>query len=362
MAVLGTPSFRMTLGEINFESSLDVKNRVIKIEVKCIADAPDSFSVELDDSDGKFLTNYRGQIKESGTAKVALGYSGKDYVEVMDGYITKIEARRLSREKMIVVVSGFDYLHKMTRGQHRRNWFGKKDSEVASELASEVGLDPSGVEASSVVHNEILQNNTTNLVFLFERATRCGFEVDCIGKKLVFARPKKKGPVCDLIWDHSNFVASNPKHVLVQNCDFETDTTGQIKKVVVQGYDPATNAMIEGTSDALVVIGSGKEGPARAAENAPEDQTVKVVTNQPVRSVEDAEKLAWSILNQQAGFFVKAEGECRGFGKIKPGEIVKMDAFGEGMDGDYIVTGSTHSFDAIDKGYTTQFELRRTNS
>ena len=33
MAVLGTPSFRMTLGEINFESKLDVKNRVIKIEV-----------------------------------------------------------------------------------------------------------------------------------------------------------------------------------------------------------------------------------------------------------------------------------------------------------------------------------------
>jgi phage protein D len=362
MAVLGTPSFRMTLGEINFESKLDVKNRVIKIEVNCIADNYDKFSVELDDSDGKFLKDYRGQIKESGTAKIALGYSGKDYFEVMDGYITKIEARRLSREKMIVVVSGCDYLHKLTRGQHRRNWFNKKDSEVATEIAGEVGLDSSGVEASSVVHLEILQNNTTNLTFLFERATRCGFEVDCIGKKLIFARPKKKSPVCDLIWDHSNFVASNPQHVLVQSCDFETETSGQIKKVVVQGYDPATNAMIEGSSDSIVAIGSGKEGPARAAENAPEDQTVKVVTNQPVRSVEDAEKLAWSILNQQAGFFVKADGECRGYGKIKPGEIVKMDAFGDGMDGDYIVTGATHTFDAVDKGYITQFELRRTNS
>lgn len=364
MGILGTPSFRLTLGGLDFESNLDLKRRVIKMEVKSAADKADMFEVEIDDSDGKFFANYRSQIKLKGTAKIAFGYSGKDYQTLMDGYISQVEVRRLSREKMIVIVSGYDYLHALTEVKRRRNWFDKKDSEVATEIAQAYGMSTEMIEGSAVVHKEILQNNTTDFVFLSERATRCGFEIDCVGKKLFFGRPKKKSAVCTLIWDYSNFKAQDfPRKIVVENCDFETDTQGQIKKVVVQGYDPATNAMIEGSSSDIVLIGSGgKTGGDKSGENEDAENSTMIVTNQPVRSVEDAEKLAWSILNQQAGYFVKASGKCLGYGKVLPGEFVDLLSFGDAMDGPYVVVGTTHSFDAMGSGYTMQFELRRSQS
>lgn len=363
MPVLNPASWRLTLGEINFSSMPAFNRLVMKISVECVADGPDAFTVELDDTHDDFLIKHKGAIKEGGTAKIKLGYTGGPYHEVMDGTITKIEARRFSKEKKVFIVKGFDYMHFLTREQHRRAWLNVKDSDIVSAIAGEASMSAE-TEDSGTTHDYILQNNVTNLEFLYERAQRCGFEVDCLGKKLLFKRPKKKGPVCTLVWDASNFMRGNPSQVLVKECKFSTSTMGQIKKVVVQHYDPASKAMIEGSSSDILDAGAGGEttGADRAAESANDDQTTKYITDQPVRSVEDAEKLAWSILNQQAGFFVTAEGECEGDGRLKPGETVFMDSFGESMDGDYIVSRAVHTMQSGGDGYgyTTEFEIRRT--
>lgn len=362
MSVINPPSFRMTLGEVDFQGA-EFNRLVMKISVECVADGPDSFTVELDDSQDLWLGKYKGKIKEAGSAKIKLGYTGGPYDEVMDGTITKIEARRFSKEKKVFIVKGFDYMHFLTREQHRRAWLNVKDSDIASELAREAGLKAK-VEDTGVTHDYIMQNDVSNLEFLYERAQRAGCEVDCVGKDLIFERPKPKSPVCKLIWDASNFNRKSKDQVLVKDCKFSTNTMGQVKKVVVQHYDPATAAMIEGSSEDVVggSMGAEKTGADRTSESANADQTTKYVTDQPVRSVEEAEKLAWAILNKQAGMFVTAEGECEGCGKIIPGELVGMDAFGDSMDGDYFVTRAVHTFQTGGDGYgyTTEFEIRRT--
>jgi phage protein D len=352
----------MTLGEIDF-SAAEFNRLVMKISVECVADGPDAFTVELDDSKDDFLIKHKVKIKESGSAIIKLGYTGGPYHKVMHGTITKIEARRFSKEKKVFTVKGFDYMHFLTREQHRRAWLNVKDSDIVSAIASEASMTAE-TEDSGVKHDYILQNNITNLEFLYERAQRCGFEVDCIDQKLIFKRPKKKGPVCTLVWDASNFTRGSSDQVLVKDCKFSTSTMGQIKKVVVQHYDPATKAMIEGSSDAILgaSMGAEKTGADRAAEGANADQTTRYITDQPVRSVEDAEKLAWSILNQQAGMFVVAQGECEGDGRLKPGETVKMDSFGDSMDGEFFVTSAKHTMQTGGEGYgyVTEFEIRRT--
>lgn len=357
MSKMNPPDFKMTLGSIDF-SNPEMEKRVVEIEIDCTADGPDSFKVSLDDRDDFFAGD--GPIKESDSAKIALGYVNEGTTELIEGTVTGVDSFRREYRRQVYVIQGFCLAHRLTRGRHRRSWENMKDSDLAPILAGEAGL---GCEAddSGIIHPYIAQNNVTNLAFLYERARRIGFEVDVVGKTLMFKKPQVSGPVCKLTWDQAN-IGQNSSERLLKRCKFATSTMGQVDEVTVRHYDPKLKKEIIGKSSDVhgQTMGGNKTGADYAkADGVP----LKIqVSDQPVRSVEEAEKLAWSILNQRAGSFMNGTGSSEGDGRIKAGKTIEIAGIGGQMDGDYYVVRAKHRLRVgagSGYGYETEFEIRR---
>lgn len=339
------PSYKVSIGGFSAQEG-DGKSLVKSIMVEQRANAPAYFMVEIDDAKGEFLKSGADGITEGVTAKIALGHGGKNE-DLIEGLVTRIEIIRVVEGRSTFRACGYDLLHLLTRGRHRRTWLDSKDSDIVSTIAGEAGLS-ADVEDSKIQHLYIMQNNVNNLNFLYDRAGRIGYEVGCVGKKLYFKKPERnKGKVVDLVWDaganSSTEVDPGKAERLVRKARFATSTAGIMKEVEVRHWDPAKKEKVTGKySKVDGGISGDKDAAAHATNGTKADHTKMLYTDLPVLTPAAAEALASSILNERAGGFMKARIECMGCGKIQPHEIVECKSFGTGADGTYTVSSVKH--------------------
>ena len=79
--------------------------------------------------------------------------------------------------------------------------------------------------------------------------------------------------------------------------------------------------------------------------------------------IEEAEKLAQSILDQRAGDYLTGKGKCEGNAKVACGNKIMIKDVGKELDGEYYVTTSKHSLklgQGRGCGYWTEFTVSRT--
>ena len=353
-----TPDFKMTLGTINFDDK-EYHKRVQSIEVESLADSASSFTIYLDDGDDLFSSSRR--VKEGDCAVIQLGYAADRIDKVLEGIITGVQSFRREYGRKLYKISGFDNLQALTRGRKRRSWETMKDSDVASEVVSESGLSIDA-DDTEFIHPYIAQNNVTNLEFLFERARRNGFEVRCEGKTVLFKKPQVQDSCCDLVWNASSPMARQGDSRILKRCNVASSTMGVVEEVVVRSYCPKKKKPIVASAKNVHgnTMGGDTTGPDFAKANNP--GTTIQISDQPVMCEAEAEKLAWSILNQRAGNFMSGRCSSEGDGRIMSGRIVKIHEVGKEIDGDYYVTRSKHVMKVGNGpgfGYTTEFEVRR---
>lgn len=360
MAKVKTPSFKMTIGTLDFSNNEKLRDTVTEIEVEQISDGASSFKVILDDGSDNFASAKLGQIREGDRCVIELGYREKELgmKQVIEGIVTGVKSQRKEYSRKIFTVMGFDGLQALTRGRKRRSWENIKDSDLASLIAGESGLG-ADVEDSGIVHPFVVQNNENNLAFLFERAKRIGYEVKVEGRNLVFKRPVLQDSGKTLRWSGHKAGADT---LILQRCDFNTSTMNVVDKVVVRSYDPKTAKAIIGVSDQ--VLGGEMAGSSSAksvVQRLPTSTTIQV-SDQPVASQEEAERLAESVMNQRANEFLTGQGSCEGDPSVSCGHTVTIKDIGEELDGVYYVTSATHSLKAGHGqgfGYWTKFSVGR---
>jgi len=351
-----TPDFKLTIGTIDFSG--DLKDRVNVIEVDMESDGASSFMVQLDDRDGCFSDGKKA-VREGNSCVIELGYANNTR-KLIEGIVTGVKAIRKEYERKVYVVTGFDGLQSLTRGRKRRSWEGMKDSEIAQQIANENGLEPD-IEDSGIVQPYVAQNNINDLSFLFERAKRLGFEVKVEEKRLVFRKPKRtEDSEVTLSWDGTK----SGECYILQRCNFNTSTMNVVKKVIVRSYDPKKASPIIGVADEIDgdKMGGKVMNAGEAAAKNNRDTTIQI-SDQPVRSQEEAERLAKSILNERAGNYLTGRGRCEGCNKLVCGKKIKIDDVGEENDGFYYVTSAKHTFKVGHShgfGYWTDFTVSRT--
>lgn len=360
MAKVKTPNFKMTIGTLDFSGNEKLRATVTEIEVEQVSDGASSFKVLLDDGNDEFAATKLGQVREGDKCVIELGYQEKELgmKQVIEGIVTGVKSQRKEYSRKIFTVTGFDGLQALTRGRKRRSWEKIKDSDLAALVAGECGLG-ADVEDSGIVHPFVVQNNENNLSFLFERAKRIGYEVKVEGRNLVFKRPVLQDSGKTLRWSGINADANT---LILQRCDFNTSTMNVVDKVVVRSYDPKTAKPIIGVSE-NVLGGSmaGKESAKSLVQRLPTSTTIQV-SDQPVASQEEAEKLAESVMNQRANEFLTGQGACEGDPNVACGKTVNIKDIGEELDGVYYVTSATHSLKAGNGqgfGYWTKFTVGR---
>jgi phage protein D len=302
---------------------------------------PGMFTLTFFDSDLSLLDS--GPFNLTKKVTVSMKNEADASFQLIDGEITAIEPA--FREGMIaeMVVRGYDKSHRLFRQTKSKAYLNKKDSDLASAIASGAGL--SGVvDATSVIYDHIFQDNQSDMNFLTQRAWRIGYECFVADGNLYFRKPPASGSGPELTWG-SDLLSFHPRMTLAE----------QVDEVVVRGWDVGKKEALVGRAKGGKLypgIGESKDGAAWAGTFGAGKVTI---VNQPVVSQVEADTLAKARLDELSGAFVQADGEAMRRPDIKAGQIVNLKGLGTRFSGKYLVTSATHTYSP--EGLKTTFTV-----
>jgi uncharacterized protein len=324
------------------------RGEVTKVTVEESLDSAGTFAIELSnwDMDAQRVTWSDAELfQPGGVVEIQMGYV-EALETVMVGEITGLELSFPERARALLTVRGYDRLHRFRRGRRTRSYLQVKDSNVAQEIANDLGLTPD-VEDSGEVHPYLLQMSQTDIDFLLGRARAIGYEVLVADKTLRFRKMKH---------DRGKLVTLDFTHGLMTFYAY-LSTVDQVSQVTVRGWDPKAKQALVGQAQASAVtgtMGGAQVGPA-AAEKVFGARTLTVVEH-PVATQNEADLLASGLLNDIALNYIRAEGTAVGDPAIKVGTVIELGGLGERFSGLYYVTQLAHVWDGQ---FVTHLRLRR---
>ena len=300
-----------------------------------------------------------------------LGYTG-DLRLMMTGFITSVDVQFPETGPSKLVVSGLNILDRFRRQQYTWSWpdDGSKsirDSDVALALAPEpnqaqhrpgLGIEVrTDLEAAAreTPHDNIYMNNQFPIVFLMERARKCGYEVlvgeerlasGQIQRYLYFGRTQSLRNITYVLEWGKSLVSFHPSFSSAQ----------QIFAAKVCGWDRTAKKRIEVRRTLDDLTGTACPNPDHVAVARIANRE-DVITDPPARTEAEARNRADALLTSRQGRMVEATGTTVGLPDLRAGRSVLIHGTGEHFDGQYTVISSTHILN--ETGYRTSFSARR---
>ncbi len=273
---------------------------------------------------------------------------GEPLYTLFTGEITALEPTFTQEGYVRVMVRGYDKSHRLHRGRKTRTFANKKVSEIASQIAGDIGLK-ADVDATSTTHVHIWQNNQTDMEFLQGRARRLNYFLYVDEKSLHFKKtlPSSGQPI-ELTWQE-DLRSFRPR----------MSAAHQIDKVTVRSWDPAKKEAVTGEATSPTSTsdqGGVSQGGGSVAKSAFKTAETAMVSYPQIQTSE-AKAIAQGMLDRLHDRFVQAEGTCVGNPKIKAGKKVKIAEVGTRFSGTYVVTQATHTFSTAGN-YETTFKIR----
>jgi phage protein D len=323
---------------------------LIRVTVLDDVDAPGMFAVTIvawDTAQMKAKWIDDALFREGNPVEIAFGYGDRTST-CFSGEITGLEPDFPESRPPTLTVRGYDRRHRLMRSRRTRSFTNCKDSDVASEVATNANLRPR-VEDSGVTLPYVLQNNQTDLEFLAMRARRINFEVVVRDQDLLFRQRK--------IAEETELTLRREVELL-EFCPRLT-TLGQVPRLEVRGWDPAQKEEIVGEAsvgDEPKLMAGSISGPSATSRAFDTSASARVTA--PVQSQEEATAMAKRGFTEMALSYIYADGVCIGEPSLRAGTVVKIEGIGERFSGSYYVTSVEHSFKPK-QGYRTSFSSRR---
>jgi len=323
---------------------------LIKVSVLDDVDAPGMFAITTvawDTATMKAKWIDDALFREGNPVEIAFGYRDNKMIS-LSGEITGLEPDFPELQPPTLTVRGYDRRHRLMRSRRSRSFTNCKDSDIASQIASEANLRPK-VEDSGVMLPYVLQHNQTDLEFLMMRARRINFEVAAIDRDLLF-RPRKIADTAELTL-----------HREVELLEFRPrlTTLGQVPQVEVRGWDPTKKQEIVAQAaigDEPRLMAGSSSGPSATRRAFDTLKSVRVTS--PVQSQDEADAMAKRGFAEMALGYIRADGVCIGEPRMRAGTVVNIAGIGDRFSGAYYVLCVEHSF-RPKKGYRTYFSARR---
>jgi uncharacterized protein len=329
----------------------EARAAVARIVVEDSLDRAATFALEFNnwDHDAQAVKWSDAELLKPGTTvEISLGYTDS-VTKVIAGEITGIELAFPPDVRSLAVFRGYDRLHRFRRGRRTKTYVQVKDSDVAEQIASELGLT-ANVEPTTEVHPHLLQVNQTDIDFLLSRARAVGYELETDDKTLHFRQVRNdRGKIETLSFTKG-----------LRDFYGYLSTADQVTKVTVRGWDPNSKQALVGQaqpSDVTGTMNGSQVGPA-AAKSAFGDTALAIVEH-PVTTQSEADLLARGLLNDMALDYVVAEATAIGVPAIVAGAVVELDGLGKRFNGLYYATNAKNIYDGT---LTTQLILRRNSS
>lgn len=312
---------------------------------------PSMFTLRFNDPGLKLID---GELFQIGY-EVKLGAAGDNGKPglIMIGEVTSFETV-LEQHNMTLLVRGYDRSHRLHRGCRTRTFVNKTDDDIVQEIAREVGLRAE-ITSVGVLHRYLMQHNQTDMEFLHERASALGYRVTVTDKQLQFHPVEHTPPEAPALDFGVNLLSFRSR----------LSATAQPSDVEVRGWDPLSKRAIVGVCrqpSRQPPINRGKTA-AAVAEQAFSSTASVVISDWPIASQDEAERMATAILDHISGDYLAAEGKCLGVTGLRAGTTVQIKNVGNRLSGRYFITATRHEYTPTE-GYTTTFYVtgRRPNS
>ncbi len=338
-----TPSFKILID--GQPIGANIESRIIFIKAESNLEILDMFELRLYDYDLELINS--DELAIGKPVEIKLGYQENQLTSVATCEIVSLEPEFPPGGAAYLTVRGYDKSFRLSREKKSRSFVEMKDSDIATQIAQEMGLTPH-VDATNEVHPYIFQRNQANLEFLLERAQRIMYEMYIDGNDLYFRSPQSnQGRQVTLKWGES-LVAFSPR----------LSSFNQVSEVVVRGWDPRNKQEIigrAGSGDEYTSLG-GAQTASQIAESA-HGSTKSFKVTKPIQSQAEADALARAHFNKLSMNFITGEGKALGDAAIKAGTVIELDGIGDKFTGEYYVVKATHIFNA--SGYITNFEVKK---
>jgi Bacteriophage probable baseplate hub protein len=272
--------------------------------------------------------------------EIKMGY-GSELHSLFKGEITGLEPSFYCDRLPKLTVRGYDRRHRLQRGSRVRTFTQIKDSDIASQIASEAGLTPN-VEDSEVAHEYVIQANQSDLDFLLERAGLINYEVMVEDKTLYFRKtPQDKSSIArlkmgdDLLEFHPRLTSAN-----------------QVSKVSVFGWS---------LKEKKEIRAHGTDTSSKSSAGLSKDafgEATEFVTSHPVTTQAEADQIAKAALAKQGLELIEGTGSCLGRADLKKGKMIQIEGASKRFDGQYYVTAVIHRM-GWESGYLTEFTVHR---
>jgi phage protein D len=303
-----------------------------------------------------------------------MGYwrNGKDERRrMLLGEITTMSPNFPASGGSTLTVRGLDIRHRFRTQQVTKQFFDKKDSEVARTLIEDIASDVRKKVPQLVVKADEDQLNTNiqreeplpylevhnqyPINFLIERSRRIGYDLSVMEKPKGDSGPREvtvrfgptsdvKKPAYQLDWGQT-LISFQPTF----------QTANQVSEVTVRGWNPKTKQKFEETVKRSQVEGVVKPVDLDAAETAL-SQKLEIMVDHPIQSAGEAKEVAKKTLLQLAQGIVEAKGKTIGLPDLRAGTKIQVGGLGKRFSGMYLVTATTHTIG--EGGYTTDFSAR----
>ncbi|MEK7729843.1 MAG: hypothetical protein AAB354_15655 [candidate division KSB1 bacterium] len=327
----------------------DISKAIISVSVTETWRQASSFNLSVNNQDLKWHEHPLFKIGSGITIK--MGYA-KELREIIHGKIKGVQVTFPASGASTMTVNGLDHLDNVMRGFAKKT-YSLSDvtySEAVQQIAGDLNLQ-SRVDATTDKQSKIvIREGEPFQPFFNDLARRLDYKFYVRGRTLHFRKRKVAGEVLTLTWG-KNLIQFTP-HVSLHR---------QLTKVEVRGYNPKTKEPIVGiaTSGDIEKTESGGKSGSEMLQAAGMER-VRVITNRPVFTKAEAEKIAKAELNKANEALVTGDGSCIGMPGLRPDDYIVLKGLGKRFDGKYHVQTATHTFN--NSGYLTSFNVKRNSS
>jgi phage protein D len=371
-----------------------VSDLLIRAVVDTHLHLPDMFELHFNDQDGSVVDD----------AGLTVGASVKiDGAKFMDhspttlikGEVTSIEAV-CENMSIITVVRGYEKAHRLQRARRSQTFLNMTDSDIATKVARNAGLDIGKIDSSSTTHDHISQVAQTDWDFLVQRAREIGFETGVSQGKFFFRRASGM-PAGGLGGALSSAVSAVASALgLGGALTYKENLISFYPRISAANITPDVEVRMWDGKGARVVVGSAPaksgtatidgEDPVKLAKSFTDgflpalpslpslppipglpmpdfgstpSSTAYVVVNHPLANGSAAngaaDEMAKGLADHISSTFAEAEGVAVGDPTIQAGEQIEIKGVPKQFGGKWTVTNARHVFDPEEQGYMTHF-------
>jgi uncharacterized protein involved in type VI secretion and phage assembly len=324
---------------------------LVRVAVDDHLHLPDTFELTFQET-AEMNAAEIAHLRVGGAVKVSTSAVGDGTTSLLiSGEVTALEGVYREGRAPLLVARGYDHAHRLSRGRSSATFRNVKYSDIARTIASQVGLDAGTIDDSGRVHDHVGQTGQTDWEFLKGLAREVGFEVAVVEGKLEFRRPREAAEAPE----GGDFSSSDPLQLVFGQdlLDFRPRVTssGQVSRVEVRGWDPATKQAIVGTAQARSAAAQLTDDPGSLAGRF---GSPVLIVEGGFPSQAEADRAAEALAEQVGSAFAEATGIARGNPRVKAGAAVSVSHVAAPFAGRYTLTHTRHTYDQQD-GYRTHF-------